>query len=96
MRLDQIGTPRPGFYETHTENGVTWRSTPQVRSFSDSIIAPKVSHFIKTLQSEPTSTKTPYKRVYKLATSWLEITQQPWDDIPTLHIIEEQKPVRIP
>lgn len=93
MRLDNTGTPRPGYYQIHASQGVTWRSTPPVRAYAESILAPKVSHFTATLSTEPTTPESyaaPYKRVYKLASSWLEITQQPWESIPTLHIIEER------
>ena len=95
MRLDQIGTPKPGFYQVHSDNGVTWRSTPPARVYAESILAPKVSHFKKTLESSKTTPLThsqPFKRVYKIGTAWLEISQQPWENIPTLHIIEEHRP----
>ena len=91
MRLDQTGSPQPGFYETHSSQGIAWRSTPKVRNFPEGLLRPKVLHFLAQLTSNQSPGRPPtepYVRFYKLEREWLEVSQNPWDTIPTLQLVE--------
>ena len=92
MHLDQLDNPEPGFYEIHSAAGASWRSTPPSRHFSEEILAPKVTHFTSARTSTNTTASShsaPFRRTYQIGTSWLEIIQEPWETIPTLHILDQ-------
>ena len=88
MRLDQIGTPKPGFYEVHSNQGVTWRSTPRARGYPEASIRPKLAHFREAHRASQNTDNT-YSRVYKAGPAWLEITQEHWETIPTVDVIAD-------
>ena len=80
--------PPPGYFETHSRDGVSWKSSQSARRKMDERgMAQLVRRFMEDVEDpEEGDEKT---RTYPVGNIILRVTQAPWQPIPVVFLGDE-------